>query len=144
MKTLFTAVSLSALMALPAIAQETTAPSTGKAPAVAAQPNAAPSAKGEKITSGEISASQLLDENVVNEANESVGDVNDVLITSDGKIAGVIVGVGGFLGMGEKDVALAFDQLSFARDNDNDLVVTTMATKESLQAAPAYEMPGKR
>ena len=144
MKTLFTAVSLAALMALPAIAQETTAPSTGKAPTVAAQPNAAPSAKGEKITSGEISASQLLDENVVNEANESVGDVNDVLITSDGKIAGVIVGVGGFLGMGEKDVALAFDQLSFARDNDNDLVVTTMATKESLQAAPAYEMPSKR
>jgi hypothetical protein len=143
MKTLFTAVSLAALMALPAIAQET-APSTGKAPTVAAQPNAAPAAKGEKITSGEISASQLLDESVLNEANETVGDVNDVLITSDGKIAGVIVGVGGFLGMGEKDVALAFDQLSFARDNDNDLVVTTMATKESLQAAPAYEMPSKR
>lgn len=80
----------------------------------------------------------------MNEANETVGDVNDVLITSDGKIAGVIVGVGGFLGMGEKNVALAFDQLSFARDNDNDLVVTTMATKESLQAAPAYEMPSKR
>lgn len=54
MKTLFTAVSLAALMAMPAIAQETTAPSTGKAPAaIAAPPNAAPSAKGEKITSGD-------------------------------------------------------------------------------------------
>jgi hypothetical protein len=50
----------------------------------------------------------------------------------------VIVGVGGFLGMGEKDVALSFENLKFAKDNDNDLVVTTNVTKETLQATPAY------
>jgi len=51
----------------------------------------------------------------------------------------VIVGVGGFLGLGEKDVALPFDQLTIARDADNKLVVTSSATKESLEAAPEYK-----
>jgi hypothetical protein len=60
------------------------------------------------------------------------------LLGKDGKVASVIVGVGGFLGMGEKNVALSFDQLKFT-SNGNDLVVTSNATKESLQAAPAYD-----
>jgi sporulation protein YlmC with PRC-barrel domain len=88
--------------------------------------------------SNEISASALLNENVVNANNETIGDVNDVLLGKDGKVASVIVGVGGFLGMGEKNVALSFDQLKFT-NNGNDLVVTSDATKESLQAAPAYD-----
>ena len=46
--------------------------------------------------------------------------------------------------MGEKDVALSFDKLTFARENDNGVVVSTDATKESLQAAPAYTKPDKR
>jgi len=99
--------------------------------------------KGDAMTTGQISASALLDETVMNEANESVGDVNDVLIDTNGKIASVIVGVGGFLGMGEKDVALPFDNLKFAKDNDNDLVVTTNVTKETLQATPAYTKPNQ-
>jgi hypothetical protein len=46
--------------------------------------------------------------------------------------------------MGEKDVALSFDQLTFVRDKNNGLVVSTDATKESLQAAPAYTKPDER
>ena len=80
--------------------------------------------------SDQISASALLNENVVNSANESIGDVNDVMLDKDGKVAAVIVGVGGFLGMGEKDVALTFDQLKFT-NNGNDLVVTSNATKKA-------------
>jgi sporulation protein YlmC with PRC-barrel domain len=95
--------------------------------------------KGAAMTAGQISASALLDETVMNEANESIGDVNDLLLDTNGKIASVIVGVGGFLGMGEKDVALPFDNLKFAKDNDHDLVVTTNVTKETLQASPAYK-----
>jgi hypothetical protein len=69
---------------------------------------------------GEISAKELLDESVKNAANETIGDINDVLIGNDGKIAAVIVGVGGFLGMGEKNVALPFDQLTFVKDEGDD------------------------
>ena len=81
---------------------------------------------------------------MLNEANESIGDVNDVIIEPDGKVASVIIGVGGFLGMGEKDVALAFDQLAIGMNKDNDLVVKTSATKEMLQSAPQYMKSGKR
>ena len=136
MKKFATALSLAALLTVPALAQETTVPKNDPAAATV-----------EKTTnySGQISVSDLLNENVVNDANEKVGDINDVLIDSKGKVAAVIVGVGGFLGMGEKDVALTFDQLSFATDDSNDpLVVKTNATKESLQAAPQYTRPDKR
>ena len=133
MKKFATALALAAVLTLPAIAQETTAPKNDPATV-------------EKTTnySGQISASELLNENVVNDSNEKVGDINDVLIDSKGKVAAVIVGVGGFLGMGEKDVALTFDQLSFSSDNNDPLVVKTNATKESLQAAPQHTKPDKR
>ena len=145
MKKLITAVSFAALMASPAMAQDSTTERMKNAPPAVADPSdAATAPKGEKMTTGEISASELLDENVVNAANESVGDVNDVILDANGKVASIIVGVGGFLGMGEKDVALSFDKLTFARDKDNGLVVSTDATKESLQAAPAYTKPDKR
>jgi sporulation protein YlmC with PRC-barrel domain len=130
-------------VAAPAFAQDA-APSRMKNEPPAPQEqrtNAAP--RGDAMTTGQISASDLLNETVMNEANESIGDVNDVIIDADGKIASVIVGVGGFLGMGEKDVALEFDKLKFAKDSDNDLVVTTAATKESLQAAPSYTRRAK-
>ena len=72
-----------------------------------------------------------------------IGDVKDVVLDKDGKARLVVIGVGGFLGMGEKDVALTFDQLSFATDNNDPLIVKTNASKESLQAAPQYTKPEK-
>jgi len=140
MKTLATVASLAALMAAPAFAQEATTPSTQNAPAVTA-PAPMPAAN---LGAGEISAKDLLRQSVKNAANESVGDVNDVLIANDGKIAAVIVGVGGFLGLGEKNVALPYDQLMFATDANGNLAVSTAATKESLQAAPEYVKPKDR
>lgn len=65
------------------------------------------------------------------QANESIGDVNDVLLDTSGKIASVIV------------VAISFENLKFAKDKDNDLVVTTNVTKETLQATPAYTKPNQ-
>jgi len=137
------AAALAIMVASPAFAQDA-APSRMKnePPAPAEHSSTAP--KGDAMTSGQISASKLLNETVMNEANESIGDVNEVLISSDGKVAAVIVGVGGFLGMGEKDVALPFENLKFAMDKDNDLVVTSNVTKESLQAAPTYDNSANR
>ena len=140
MKKLITAISLAAALAVPAVAEE---PNTRTQAAA----NAAARSSDEAVTTmtaERVLASKLLNESVRNKANESIGDINDVVIDKSGKVASVIVGVGGFLGLGEKDVALSFDQLSFATDDDGDLTVTTEATKESLQSAPAYEKPGTR
>jgi PRC-barrel domain len=134
MKKLLATASVVALMALPALAQDATAPAVEKAPAE----------KSAVLDASDVSAKALLTESVKNAANETIGDINDVLISGDGKVSAVIVGVGGFLGMGEKDVALPYDQLVFAKDVGDDLVVTTSATKESLETAPEYIKPEDR
>lgn len=129
-----------------ALAQEAPmSPAQRQTPAGTAVPTLAPSASATaNVLSGAISTKEMLNKNVTNAANESVGDINDILISSDGKIAAVIVGVGGFLGLGEKDVALPFDQVVAARDADGNLKLTTSMTKEALQSAPAYVKPDKR
>jgi len=129
-----------------ALAQEAPmSPAQREAPAGTAVPTLAPSASATaNVLSGALSTKELLNKNVTNAANESVGDINDILISSDGKIAAVIVGVGGFLGLGEKDVALPFDQVVAARDADGNLKLTTSMTKEALQSAPGYVKPDKR
>jgi sporulation protein YlmC with PRC-barrel domain len=140
MKKFLTAASLAALITVPALAQDATPPPAQNAPPAETMAPA-PTAN---LDSGQISTRDLIRTSVRNAANESIGDVNDVLIDNQGKVTAVIVGVGGFLGLGEKDVALPFDQLTFARDNDNNLVVTSAATKESLEAAPEYKKPADR
>ncbi len=138
-KMIVTAASLAVLMTVPAIAQDA-AQRAQDAPAIeTVEKNSA------VAFSGDASAKELLSKNVVNAANESIGDINDILINREGKVVAVIVGVGGFLGMGEKDVALPYDQLTFSTDtNNNSLIVGTNATKESLETAPEYIKRGDR
>ncbi|MGZ5823109.1 MAG: PRC-barrel domain-containing protein [Hyphomicrobium sp.] len=163
MKKICTAVSLVALMAMPAFAQDSTAPSpvSPSAPVENVAPAPAPPApvvtpeaavpdktadKGTAKTVGlgsEVAASDLLNQKVKNSANETVGDIKDLSIGSDGKIAAIIIGLGGFLGMGEKNVSLPYDQLNFSRDANGYLIVTVNATKDSLQAAPEWKKPAR-
>jgi sporulation protein YlmC with PRC-barrel domain len=131
MKRLVAVAAIAPLMVFPAVAQD-----NGAAQMRAAAPTGQESST--QTLNGQISASALLNESVVNANNEPIGDINDVLLDQSGKVASVIVGVGGFLGLGEKDVALNFDQLNF-NNNGNDLAVTSDATRETLQAAPAYD-----
>jgi hypothetical protein len=88
---------------------------------------------------GEMRASKLIGTKVTNAANESVGEINDVVLGKDGKVAAVIIGVGGFLGMGERDVAISYSGLKFAKDSNNRDVITVNATKDQLKAAPAWK-----
>src|SRR3978361_1035518 len=62
---------------------------------------------------GEWRASKLVGVNVYNEANEKIGDINEIILDKSGKVANVIIGVGGFLGMGEHYVAVAYDKLKW-------------------------------
>src|SRR3978361_2480943 len=62
---------------------------------------------------GEWRASKLVGVDVYNEANEKIGDVSEIILDKSGKVANVIIGVGGFLGMGEHYVAVAYDKLKW-------------------------------
>jgi sporulation protein YlmC with PRC-barrel domain len=79
---------------------------------------------------GEWRASKLVGVNVYNEANEKIGDINDVILDKSGKAANVILGVGGFLGMGEHLVAVSFDKLKWVD-------VPVSSTSASTSTAPA-------
>src|SRR5882757_4970133 len=65
---------------------------------------------------GEWRASKLAGVDVYNEANEKIGDINDVILDKSGKAEKVILGVGGFLGMGEHYVAVPFEKIKWVNE----------------------------
>ncbi|MEI4485409.1 PRC-barrel domain-containing protein [Frigidibacter sp. MR17.14] len=84
----------------------------------------------------------------ITEANadwDDVGEVHDMLISKDGQLEAILVDVGGFLGVGEKTVAVSMDQLKLIPDGDdaNDYFIAFTATKEQLENAPEYKAPGE-
>ena len=87
---------------------------------------------------GEMRASKLIGADVRNTANEDVGEVNEVILDKDGRVAAVVLGVGGFLGMGERDVAVEFKSLRFA-EKDGTPTITIDATKDALKSAPEWK-----
>lgn len=70
---------------------------------------------------------------------KSIGDIEDVLLSKDGQAKAVIIGVGGFLGVGEKDVAVDFDRLKMETTADGNLRIVSGATRAELEAAAGYE-----
>jgi sporulation protein YlmC with PRC-barrel domain len=103
MKALIISVFAASLVAAPSFAQ-TTAPAT-TAPAVT-------SAKA----GDQWRASKLSGLNVYNDKNEKLGDISEVIIDKTGKVAGVVIGVGGFLGMGQHDIMVSMDKLKFVEE----------------------------
>jgi sporulation protein YlmC with PRC-barrel domain len=81
----------------------------------------------------------LMDTTVYGANDESIGEISDVVMSQDGKVDAVVVDVGGFLGMGEKKVAIAFDKLQFMADKDGKKYVYTPFTKEQLDKQTAYD-----
>ena len=70
--------------------------------------------------------------------NAKIGQVMDVLVDKSGKIATLIIGVGGFLGAGEKDVAVPFEEVR-TTTKDNKVRLVMNATKDSLKNAPGFK-----
>ena len=65
---------------------------------------------------GNWRASKLMGLDVYNEANEKLGDINELILDKTGKVNAVVIGVGGFLGMGEHDIAVSMDKLKFVEE----------------------------
>ena len=99
-----------------AVALLATALTTSVASAQTAAQKADTNASATMHKDGEWRASKLVGLNVYNQANEKIGDINEVILDRSGKVAKVILGVGGFLGMGEHDVAVAFDKLKWVNE----------------------------
>ena len=88
---------------------------------------------------GQWLASRFVGQAVSNQAGQNIGDINDLLFDKTGRISTAVIGVGGFLGIGEKSVAIPFGSLAFTADATGKRVVTIQLSKEQLQAAPSFE-----
>ena len=77
-------------------------------------------------------------QSVYDPSNSKIGEIKDVLLSQDGKVTALITGVGGFLGMGEKDVAVLFDAVKHTV-KDGKAYLTLDTTKDALKAAPGLK-----
>ena len=80
-------------------------------------------------------ASKVIGENVINDANETVGKVDDIILSADGKSAFAVLSVGGFLGVGTKLIALPYDTIKVL----NNKLTMPGATKDALKALPEFK-----
>jgi len=73
---------------------------------------------------------------------DDIGEINEVILGRDGAVKAVVLGVGGFLGIGEKNVAVPMSDVKFVRNGDgaDDYYLVVNATKEALNAAPSYKL----
>jgi hypothetical protein len=133
-KKLLATTALVALMSGPAMAASTDAETTMRFNSV--------DTIGAKQVRGYL-ASNLMGHSVYASAAEDaerIGEIDDAIVGEDGSIKAVIIGVGGFLGMGEKNVAVDFNRLSFEKTGDGDeFRLVSALTKEELEKAGAYE-----
>ncbi len=93
----------------------------------------------EAVATADISADELTGTAVYGAGDEEIGSIGDILLSEDGTVDAVIIDFGGFLGIGTKPVAVAFDNLTFVRDENGGLLLRTPLTAEELEAAPEYD-----
>jgi sporulation protein YlmC with PRC-barrel domain len=106
-------------------------------------PPAATTSKAQVITEqkpDQLLASKLKGTDVIGTNNEKIGDVNDMLFDKDGKILAYVVGVGGFLGIGTKDVALSPMSFQIVPANDKESMKLKLSmTKDELKTAADFK-----
>jgi len=143
-----TMIAAAALIAGPALAQTTSAthaaaptpppgmtPSHTTAGAGGTATSSAPSTPKYFTADHQVRVSKVVGASVVNDQNQTVGSIDDLLMSdNDHKAATAVISVGGFLGMGSKLVSVPFDQLKI----ENDKIVMPGATKASLEGMPEY------
>ncbi|RWE17518.1 MAG: PRC-barrel domain containing protein [Mesorhizobium sp.] len=91
------------------------------------------------VPSDKISAAELIGTRVYGADDAKVGEIGDVILTGDKKVDAIIVDVGGFLGIGEKKVAVGMENLKFMTDKNGNRYLYTNFTKDQLEAQTAYD-----
>lgn len=111
---------LASVMLVPALAQSNPPAATANSPAA--------SVTAPVSHTGEWRSSKLIGLNVYNDQNEKLGDINEILLDRSGKVDGIVIGVGGFLGMGERDIKVDMSKLKFVDEPVRTSATTTTTT----------------
>lgn len=144
MKRTLAIVSALGLLTLPSLADRAIAQGAG----TTTGQDRMPAARSDTMTSvpgtgtAEVKGNKLIGADVKGPGNEKIGDVSEVLVSTEGKVNAIIVSVGGFLGVGDRKVALPWEQLRFSSEG-SDLVVVSSVTKDALKSMPPWEDPAE-
>ena len=145
LKTLLTTTAVVAMLAAGVANAQDAAPAPAAdatATAAATTPAASILASGYAVTDKDNLATEIIGHQVYSSAAadaEHIGDVNNLVVGTNGEIAAVIIGVGGFLGIGEKNVAVKYSELEWVTAEDNTERFVLPTTKEALEAAPDFK-----
>lgn len=93
----------------------------------------------EDVSLDQIRAEDFVGTTVYGADDEHIGEIGDVILNSEGEVDAALVDVGGFLGIGEKEVAIGMDNLSFMADQDENLHLYTEFTEQELDEQPEYD-----
>jgi sporulation protein YlmC with PRC-barrel domain len=85
-----------------------------------------------------VTVTDYYKQNVYDASNNKIGEIRDVLVDHDGRVAALIVGIGGLLGAGEKDVAAPFEAVKASEENGK-LKLTMNSTADQLKNAPGFK-----
>ena len=114
---------LASVMIVPALAQSNPPASANPPAATATAP--APASVSQ---SAAWRSSKLIGLNVYNDQNEKLGDISEILFDKSGKVEGIVIGVGGFLGMGQHDIKVDMAKLKFVDEPVRTSATTTTTT----------------
>jgi hypothetical protein len=132
------ALLTASVLSTPALAQ-TNPPA--KAPAVTAADTAP------RLAAPHWRASKLIGVKIYNEGNERLGDVNEIIMDQNGKTLGYVIGVGGFLGMGEHDIFVEPGKIKFvnepARDASTSTTTAPAKNDPAMTTRPASNPPAR-
>ena len=143
-----TAVVLATILALPAYAQMSGASRSSTPSAGASAPEARRASTNENAQAGFVQqqdasqwrSSKLVGASVYGPDNKSIGSIDDLIVDRKGSIKAAVIGVGGFLGVGQKDVAVPFSALAIQRKANSSSIdkITVSYSKQQLSQAPTF------
>lgn len=88
---------------------------------------------------GAFTAEELIDSTVIGADGDAIAEVSDLVLGADNQVTDVLVNVGGFLGIGEKVVALDVNELQVSQDESGDTMIVTSLTEEQLEEMASFE-----
>src|SRR5437588_5519118 len=138
------ALALMVATAVPAYAQTSSSSTSSPSTSASSGSSSATHVTATQLQPGQIRATQMDGSTVYDTQNQKVGDVKDIILDRDGKVAAVVLDVGAFLGIGGKNVAVSMNDLKITQDNNNSNKprFTVDMTKDQLKAAQAYDLNG--
>ncbi len=116
-----------------------TATASAQAPQQAPQPSGSAAQILASIPANSVTITHWYKQNVYDPSDNKIGEIMDVLVDRAGKATALIIGVGGFLGIGEKDVAVPFDAVQVTSKDNNKWYLVMNSSKDALKSAKGFK-----